>query len=494
MNDDTVRLSMVGQVFRRRWRLLLVFAILGAVAGAGASLVLSPGYETSANVLLQGSRQSDELQTEARVATSSVVLDNAAEALRWGGTGADLESSVTAAVADGNVIAITADADTPERAQQLADRMAHEYVAFSTQLAHDTAGASAQVQQEQQDALRDQIKATNDLITQLHSAANGTGVESVQARTQLEAVRSSLNEAMIALNESESSSNRTGLVVMGPAERPAGEASPTLLQLVVGGALLAVLIGVFGHLFAARSDKRLHTDAEVGSALGTAVLGTVTVPHEHRVEVRTEHRPRWRMLLRRLLQQDEPWLVEQLPVAESERDQTTRYRRLASRLRRGSGPPTHAIVLVADDDPEAIAGVARLAITASVNEPVEVVTDVPAFAEAVAQLDLAGPRPVIWSTFDPRPPRHRTVLELVEVSPAMPTVPDVDDVTGVVLVTSAGTRTAWELVGLNQACADAGHQVLGAVLVHRSSPAPAKPAAPPSPAVPSTDDAMAGMP
>jgi capsular polysaccharide biosynthesis protein len=485
---------MVGQVFRRRWRLLVVFAILGAIAGALASLVLSPGYQTTANVLLQGTRQADELKTETQVAISSVVLDRTADALNWGVSGADLESSVTATVVDGNVIGVTADATSPERAQQLADRVAHEYVSFSTQLASDTADASAHLQQEQQDALRDQIKATNDLITKLHSAANGKGVESVQARTQLEAVRSGLNEAMTTLAESENSSSRTNIVVMGPAERPDAEAAPTLLQLVAGGALLAVLIGVFAHLMAARSDRRLHTDADISSALGTAVLGRVTVPYERKTEKSAKSGPRWRMLSRRLLQQDGPWLVDQLPVAESERDQAVRYRRVVSRLRGGSSAPVRALVLVTDDDPEALAGVARLAASAATNgEPTEVVTDIPGFAELVDRLDLPGPRPAVRASTDPPLLSRGTVLQLAELTAAMPTVPDADGTNGTVLVTTSGTRTSWELVGLTEACVEAGQRVLGAVIVHRSRPAVTKQAEPSTPPVPVTDDAMAGI-
>jgi capsular polysaccharide biosynthesis protein len=490
VNDEAVRLSTVGQVFRRRWRLLIVFAMVGAFAGAGASLVLSPGYQTSADVLLEGTRQADELKTEAEVATSSTVLDRSADALRWGVTGPELGKQVTAAVSDGNVIAVTANADTPEKAQQLADRVAHEYVAFSTQLASATADASANLQQEQQNALRDQIKATSDFITQLHNRANGPGVESVQVRTQLEAVRSSLTEAMTALAESQNAASRTNIVVMGPAEKPTAPASPTLLQLAVGGALLAVLVGVFAHLMRARSDRRLYADGDIGSALGTTVLGSVTVPADNQAQKRSGSR--WRVLLRRLLRLDQPWLIEQQPVAESERDQAARYRRVAGRLHDAAGHPVRPLVLVTDDDPDALAGVARLATgIAAGGEAIEVVTDDPAFAGAVDHLDAPGPRPMVRATTEPRQAGDHTVLRLAELSPARPDVPDVADTTGVVLVTTAGTRTAWELVGLTNACVDAGHRVLGTVIVHRSRPA-AKPTRSQTPPVPATNDAMAG--
>jgi capsular polysaccharide biosynthesis protein len=490
VNDEAVRLSTVGQVFRRRWRLLIVFAMVGAIAGAGASLVLSPGYETSAAVLLEGTRQSDELKTEAEVATSSTVLDRSADALRWGVTGPELGKQVSAAVSDGNVIAVTAHADTPEKAQQLADRVAHEYVAFSTQLASATADASANLQQEQQDALRDQIKATSNFITQLHNRANGPGVESVQVRTQLEAVRSSLTEAMTALTESQNAVSRTNIVVMGPAEKPTAPASPTLLQLAVGGALLAVLIGVFAHLMRARSDRRLYADGDIGSALGTSVLGSITVPADDHADKRSGSR--LPALARGLLRLDQPWLIEQQPVTETERDQTARYQRVAGRLRDAAGQPVRPLVVLTDDDSDALAGVARLATEiAAGGEATEVVTDDPAFAEAVEALDASGPRPMVRATTDPRPPGGRTVLRLAELSPARPDVPEVADTSGVVLVTTAGTRTAWELVGLTNACVDAGHRVLGTVIVHRSRTT-ARPAKPQTPQVPATTDAMAG--
>jgi Mrp family chromosome partitioning ATPase len=75
----------------------------------------------------------------------------------------------------------------------------------------------------------------------------------------------------------------------------------------------------------------------------------------------------------------------------------------------------------------------------------------------------------------------------------MPTVPDADGTNGTVLVTTSGTRTSWELVGLTEACVEAGQRVLGAVIVHRSRPAVTKQAEPSTPPVPVTDDAMAGI-
>jgi capsular polysaccharide biosynthesis protein len=432
VNDDTARLSIVWQVLRQRWRLLIVIAVLGALVGAGASLVFSPGYETSASVLLQGSRDPDELLTEAQVAKSSVVLDRAAAALNWGKSGLDLQESVNATVADGNIIEITSVEETPERAQRLADRIAQEYVTFSTQLLSNSADASAQVSQEQQQTLRQQIIETNQKISDLHSSAGeGNTIDSVGVRTELESLRTALSQAVAKLDELDSVSSQAKMVVMGPAERPAGPGTPTMTHFVAGGAAVFFLLGMFGHLLSTRADRRLRGEAPIVAALGTTVLGGIDVPDE--VAAPPTGPVTFGRRLRRLVVDDKPWHLIEQPAAPDEASMVIRYRRVLNRLREQTpeGPAT-VLVVVADDDQAASLATARLASTPS-----------------------DGP--------------GRITLRVVEVSAERPTVPE-DTVAGVLVVVTSGTRTAWELVGITEACNDAGHDVLGVVVTHRTRP------------------------
>ncbi len=424
---DTARLAIMWHVLRRRWRLLFVIAVLGAVVGAGASIVLSPGYETSANVLLQGPRDPDELMTEAQVAHSSVVMDRTASALRWGPSGTELADDVTAAVADGNIIEITAVADTPERAQQLADRVAQEYVTFSTQLMANSDDPSAQVSQEQQESLRQQILEANQKISDLHnSAGQGQTIDSVGVRTELESLRSALSQAVAKLDELETVSSSSKIVVMGPAQRPLGPAAPTTTHFVAGGAVVFFLLGLFGHLFAARTDKRLRDGSQIGAALGTTVMGAIDVPEEP--GARPAPATVWRRLSR-LVVDDRPWRVPELPPAADEAGLEIRYRRAVSRLREHLPPgPGRVLAVVARDDAAARRAVHRLA-------------------------DFAA--------------ESRLAVDPVEVDPDRPTVPD-EAVPGVLVVVTAGTWTGWQLVALTAACTDAGHEVLGLVVTHRT--------------------------
>lgn len=458
--EDPARLSALTLVLRRRWRLLAALALLGALLGAGASLLFSPGYQTSTSVLLQGPREPDELLTEAQIAASTVVLDRTALTLGWNVTGTELHESVTAAITDGNVIGISATADTPDRAKQLADQVAQEYVRFATQLASSTADATAQAQQEQREVLRQQIEQTNERITALHaSLGQGQTVESVQARTDLEALRSALRDAMAKLEEVDLASAQTKLVVMGQAELPSGPAAPSLPHFIVGGAAVFFLAGLFGHLFAARADRRLRDEAQIGAALGAPLLGSIDVLDRGPDQQGARPPPPWHVQLRQFVLHDRHWNDPQLPVADDEGSREIRCRRVLSRLPGDSMRPRRVLVVVADDD--------KIGFRA---------------AEMLASIAET---------------QRLAALDVVAVSAIRPTVPEDAAAAGVLVVVTAGTRTAWELVTIAGACVDAGHQKIAAVVTYRARTTGSRPrggpGGEPTAAVPA-GSAMAGSP
>lgn len=497
-SDDVVRLSVIGQIVRRRWRLLAVVAAVGALLGVGASLLFSPGYESASSVLLQGPRDEEELLTEAQVAMSSVVLDRTAAALGWDVTGAGLRGSVSAEVLDGNVIEIRGSAESPDRAQQLTDRVTQEYLAFSTQLVNGASDASDQVLQERRETLQQRVTETNRRIAELQGSAAAPAVEGAQARAELERLQATLADATTELDdingrgqeaEADAAFSRASIVVLEPAARPSSPAAPTLVQFIAGGALLFFLLGVFAHLVAARADRRLRSASEIAAALGSPVVGSVDVPdmpdESPAQEPSTGYR-HWLTRMWRLVRADRPWDAPTLPISNTDLDQDVRYRRVLARLRgtpgrilaRLRGTPDSVLrllVLVADDDPTAHRAVAQLAVAAGVHGgPASVVTDRADFSRMVqdagGSTGNSNARLTVRSSSDPAPGTHRTVLRVVDVSAARPTVPDCGHVSGALVVLTAGTRTAWELLGIAEACADAGHQVLGAFVTHRILP------------------------
>lgn len=452
LSDDTIRLVTIGRIIRRRRRLLALLVVVGALVGFGTSLLFPPRYTTSASVLLPGAWEERELVTQAEIATSSVVVDRVAAALDWTGvSGSELRDQVSAKAADGNIIKISGTADTPERAQRLADQVAQQFVTFAAQITGDSTDPEAAAPE----ALRQMVVQTSRRITELADEAGpGQTVESVQTRTELSKLRTALQEAINKLDQTDPAATQADMVVMGPAARPAGEAPPTRIQLVVAGALLFFLLAVVGHLTAARMSRRLRTEPEIAAALGSTLLGTVDVPGE-----RPAHRPESRgsrARIRRLLGVDVRWDVPAPQTSGDEASRQIRYRRVCARVRDRLPAPRRLLVVVPDGDE-----IARLAA-----------------GQLVAEAEG-----------DP-------LLRVVEVSASQPMVPDRDNESGALVVVSAGSWTAGELAGIADACADAKHEVVGIILAGTVWARPTRSAGHPrhaaTPALAAGDDATGG--
>lgn len=411
MNDEVVRLSMIGQVLRRRWPALAAITAAGALVGAAASLVLSPGYTTTSQVLLRDQDAETEFEAHAQLATSSTVLDRTAAALGGDVTGADLLDVVEAEVSEGGLLEITGAAATPRAAQRLTDQAAAEYVTFANELITTTNGASAQVRLERLEALEQQVERTNDRIDRLHGATTQgeLTLDSVRARTELESLRKDLAGAMAELESAAATPGEEQPLIIGPAPLPTDTAAPTLPQLAGAGAAAALLFGGFGFLLAARADTRLRDAGEIGAALGIPVTGTIAVPDE---------RP-WRGLPRR---------ARAAPADDAATD--PQLRRVLTRLA-GADDDLRLLLVAADDDPLAHRAVTRLAMAAGAGDT-----------------------------------RH-TTLRIAHIDPADPVLDDGGDAASALLVLSPGSRTGWELIGIATACADAGHPLAGSVVAQR---------------------------
>lgn len=422
MSDDTIRLATVGRMIHRRWRLLAVLAVLGALVGYGTSLLFPPRYTTSASVLLPGAWEERELLTQTEIATSSVVVDRVAAALDWAGVdGDELRKRVSAEAADGNIIKVSGTADTPERAQRLSDQAAQEFVAFAAGITGDGAGSEAAARPEE---LRKLVVRTSRRITELADAVDpGRTVESVQTRTELAKLRTALQEAVTELERIDPATDEAGMVVMGPAVRPDGEAPPTRIQLVVGGALLFFLLAVVGHLAAARTSRRPRTEPEIVAALGAAPLGTVDVPAERSARPPGGRDPRAR--IRRFLGVDVRWDVPAPQTSGDEAGRRIRYRRVCARLRDRLPRSGRRLLVVVPDGDEVAHRAAERLVTEAGGDP---------------------------------------LLRLTEVPVSRPVVPDRGDESGALVVLSAGNWTAGELTGIAEACADAGHEIVGVVV------------------------------
>lgn len=466
MSDETVRLSTIAQLLRRRWAVLLACAALGAGAGAGVSVLVSPGYEAATSVLLQGKNADDALASAPRLATSTAVLDRVTHGLPWHPDADRLRDTVSAEAGDGNVVTITADAANPGRARQLADRVAKEYIEFSDQLATAATGASTRTEKQQRAEVRNRIAATDRTLGNLLDAVrDGTVGNLTTISTRIEKLRGSLDKAASDLEQLDAPDEPTSIVVIGSARTPSGQAPPTMPQCIAAGAALFVLLAIFVHLLAARTDRRLQRGTDIAAALGTRLLGSVDVVDSAGGRAHTRRGGR----LRALLHGDPPWTLAVRTVAADDR-QPVHYRQVLSRVAASGLGGTPVLVVLAEDDAAAHRAFDDLATAAATRDGArEAGTDGHREADGAARNGSSGlPHTRLAVRTAPPAGVGQVVLHRADIRGDRPIVPDSTGFGGAVAIVTAGTRTSWELVTIAEACVDAGRELGGVVVTQHA--------------------------
>lgn len=469
MNDSPITLATIGRLLRRRWRVFVALAVLGGLLGFGSSFVVSPGYASNSKVLLQGAEGKEALASELQVAMSLVVLDRTAAALGGGLTGRDLQGRLTANALDGNVLEIVGTASTPQHAQALADAATREYVNFSSQILDDAASALSDAAQRTRDDIEQRLDAARKRVADVSAspAINAPGPDGDRARTGLQQAQAEAQQVTDELREFDRKRQesdvtdtlmKANLRVIQPPVLPVNPSSPTMIELIAGGALLLPLLIAFWHLVGLRTDQRVRSHAELAAILGAPVLADVTVPA-------VPFTGRFAGL-----HDDRRWVTAEPPVLEDVHGRRVRYGRMLARLGI-PGWPQQLLALATQDDLTAQRAIVDLAMSTAAHDGTVVVrsadealTEAVRDAEELAAGRIAAGRITVEQPGGPSSTADLvlTVELLAEVRPA---VPDGSQGEPVVLFVTVGTRKPFELNAVAAAGLDAGRPLAGVVVV-----------------------------
>ena len=284
-------------VLRSRWKLLAIGAALGAVLGLVAIMLSPARYVTESRVevrplVSQGDNPNLDIErqvntvNERAIASSQRVAERALSLIEVANgrplsdpsvaSDADqipvdsdaarnaLENVSVSVLNDSQILVITAEADSAQRASDLAQSMAIAYLEFRTNAATVSTTAAAE-------ALRDRQEELETELTALAGAADGRELEylEVAKREELSGIGGRLaNLAAIEINPG---------TVLDDAKVPESKTGlPPILGLV--GGLLAGLGAALAIAFVLdRQDDRLRDPAAELEAMGLGVLGTVPV-------------------------------------------------------------------------------------------------------------------------------------------------------------------------------------------------------------------------
>ncbi len=243
-------ITYVLNALARRWLILALAVVLGALAGGAFAAAAPNRYAATASLVvlpvvsnpLTGVREEVNIRTEQEILGSPEVARRAAESLGRAGTDTTPWADVEIAAPSGSqILQVQVRADTPQKAADSANAIATSYLELRQE---DAARATDQYLEE----VDQQIE---DLSSETSTPANAGLIERLQQQ------RSS-----VAL--SEPSPGR----IIGEAAPPTGPSGPGLTVTLAGGTMAGLLLGIAVALLRERLDPKIRSADRLALAIG----------------------------------------------------------------------------------------------------------------------------------------------------------------------------------------------------------------------------------
>lgn len=247
-DQDLISVSAHMGVLRRRWPIIVVFALVGAIIGVAVSMAQPERYQAEAKILVAqgvttstgGAMDPEEVATQAEVVLSDPVINEVISSLGLEQSRSDLVEATTVEASESTrVIVITAAQGTAELAADVANAFAQGYIELkATQLAESQTAVS--------DAYNARIVEIEDEITALRAEVVGVGPARAAAiRATITALASRHSELRTALLLAEEPTVQagTGGQVLQVATDPSSPAAPRPVWDGLLGAFLGLVVG-----------------------------------------------------------------------------------------------------------------------------------------------------------------------------------------------------------------------------------------------------------
>lgn len=286
----------------RKWGWLMVLLVGLAAAGSYLySQTIPPTYRSTA-ILLVGQEQASANPTASDIYVSNnlaqayallvnqpSVLQAAAEELNWEGSWESLYFAVSAnAPQGGQTINVTATANSPQRAQEIANVLANQVIAKSPisrqQQAADTQREFVTTQQA---LLQTQIvaaqKQLSDLTQQAALETDQAKLDALNARTAaLQTKIESAQRTYIQMGALLAQAAGRYITLIAPAPLPGAPVSPNILQNVLLAAAAGLVLAVGVVLLLEYLDDTIKNVEDVQREMGLPVMSSVARIHSVR--------------------------------------------------------------------------------------------------------------------------------------------------------------------------------------------------------------------
>ena len=295
MSEQAVDLRSTWSVLRRRSRLLLVAAVLGALGGLGLLFLSPPPYSSTSEVLLPSATQGGsgktggyEAETQVIIATSAEILTRAGKEMQPELSPEEMERRVAAEAPTESILRITAEGPTSVQAEDLAAAVAEALVAYLEDSSRAVTSARREALQQRLDTLTASLDSVNAEIKKAAKRIADKGRTSAAGRmdaaalSDLTAVRASTVLDIDALKNQLAGRDITygqvpaGASVIQPAStgNRASFVADALMWVLGGAALFAMLMTLY-LLVTNHRDPKLRSRDEIADAVGIPVIASV---------------------------------------------------------------------------------------------------------------------------------------------------------------------------------------------------------------------------
>lgn len=296
--QQTVDVRALAISLRRRWRVLVIAALLGAVCGLGFGLARPAPYTSDTWVLLpsignaSGQAPARSVETQVELARSAAVLDTAGRTLAPALSAEDLRlGHVSVQALSDDVLQIWGIAETPELAESIASRVASADVEFLNGQLNSLTDAQRAAIDLRIQTLQTTLGALNTELSQARARLVGSDPASAASRgdaaavAQLTAQQTDLvlriddlqkQRAAAAGATAQVRGTVAAAVVQSASRATRPSLVPRLALLALGGALLMLLLGAAVAIQRSRSDGRLVLRDEIAEAVGSPVIASIT--------------------------------------------------------------------------------------------------------------------------------------------------------------------------------------------------------------------------
>jgi capsular polysaccharide biosynthesis protein len=275
-------LTQYGALLRRRWWVVVSFALIGLVAG-GALLVTRPKvYTSSAQILIKdpssdiaqqtGKKSTVNLDTEAAIMKSQQVAVRAKERLKTGEDATRLPHHIdVTAIPSSSVLAVTYNASSPAVAQ----RGAHEYAQayLDNRIEQIKASNTKQIA-----AFRTQISSLDKqqkAMVQQILGLPGKSQEKLRLQAEVNRVQKQMQGFSEKIAELDGSATDPGEIISD--SRPGQQTAPIMPLYLGSGFMIGLLFGIIIALWRDRADRRIRRAEDIERLLTIPVLLNVPV-------------------------------------------------------------------------------------------------------------------------------------------------------------------------------------------------------------------------